>query len=167
MALTGEVVVGCEKRVFEVFQIQVDMPANRCSRIGKPGAPVRVAFAPYPEGPDVDEGHLRVAVIPGRSCSKKMVQLLQKDALGASCPNDCRGLLGFAFDLEWIHFVYNASIEAGLIAIAVALRLWRAPRTLAWALLSTAVVVQGYHVGKPLIVDSQLSAAGAVAAGAG
>jgi hypothetical protein len=86
-----------------------------------------------------------LAVMIGHE-AEHVVQVLQKDAIGASCPNDCRGLLGFAFDLEWIHFVYNASIELGLLAVAVALRLWRAPRTFAWVLLSTAVVVQGYHV---------------------
>jgi len=86
-----------------------------------------------------------LAVMVGHE-AEHVVQVLQKDAIGASCPNDCRGLLGFAFDLEWIHFVYNASIEAGLVAVAVALRLWRAPRTFAWAMLSAAVIVQGYHV---------------------
>ncbi len=88
---------------------------------------------------------LLLAVMLGHE-AEHVVQVLQKDAVGASCPNDCRGLLGFAFDLEWIHFVYNASIEAGLVAVAVALRLWRAPRTFPWAMLSAAVVLQGYHV---------------------
>jgi hypothetical protein len=69
-----------------------------------------------------------------------VAQVLQKDALGASCPNDCRGLLGFIFDLEWVHFVYNVSILAALAALVLVFRVWRSY----W--LVAAVGVQGYHV---------------------
>src|SRR6266498_4422294 len=37
-------------------------------------------------------------------------QVVQKDVIDAACPNDCRGLLGFLFDVEPIHFAYNVSI---------------------------------------------------------
>jgi hypothetical protein len=67
-------------------------------------------------------------------------QLAQKNALGASCPNDCRGLLGFAFDIEWVHFAYNFSIWLALGALLMLVG-WRGSK-----LLAAAVAVQGYHV---------------------
>lgn len=67
-------------------------------------------------------------------------QLAQKNALGASCPNDCRGLLGFAFDIEWVHFAYNFSIWLALGALLLLIG-WRRSK-----LLTAAVAVQGYHV---------------------
>jgi hypothetical protein len=69
-----------------------------------------------------------------------VVQVLQQDALDSSCPNDCRGLLGFAFDVETVHFAYNTTIFAILAGVVLAFRLWRS----GW--LAAAVVVQGYHV---------------------
>jgi nitrous oxidase accessory protein NosD len=77
-----------------------------------------------------------------------VVQLYQKDVAGAPCPNDCRGLLGFAFDLEWVHFAYNTTIFAALAAIYVVGRMWRSEwrARFGWVLLSSGLVVQGYHV---------------------
>jgi nitrous oxidase accessory protein NosD len=72
--------------------------------------------------------------------SEHVAQILQKNAAGASCPNDCRGLLGFVFDLEWVHFLYNASIELMLVGLILGYRLWREP------LLAAAAGIQGYHV---------------------
>jgi hypothetical protein len=72
--------------------------------------------------------------------AEHVAQILQKDALDASCPTDCRGVLGFVFDLEWVHFAYNVGIEAALLGIVGGFRLWRNP----W--LVTAVALQGYHV---------------------
>ncbi len=69
-----------------------------------------------------------------------VVQILQQDAFDASCPNDSRGVLGFAFDLETVHFAYNTTILAVLGGAVLAFRLWRS----AW--LVAAVLVQGYHV---------------------
>jgi hypothetical protein len=82
---------------------------------------------------------LLLGVMAGHE-SEHVAQILQKDALNASCPNDCRGLLGFVFDLEWVHFLYNAGIELILVALIVAYRLWREP------LLASAAAIQGYHV---------------------
>lgn len=78
-------------------------------------------------------------------------QVLQKDVLGASCPNDCRGLLGFAFDIEWVHFAYNTSILVALSALYLAYRLWRREwrqaNLGAWLSLTIALgVIQSYHV---------------------
>lgn len=77
-----------------------------------------------------------------------VIQVAQKNAAGAACPNDCRGLLGFAFDLEWVHFAYNASILAALVGIWVAARMWRSEWRVrfGWVLLSSGIAVQGYHV---------------------
>lgn len=71
--------------------------------------------------------------------AEHVAQVIQKDAVAASCPNDCRGLLGFVFDIEWVHLAYNASIEAALLALVVGFRLWN-------PLLLAGVALQGYHV---------------------
>jgi len=80
-----------------------------------------------------------LAVMIGHE-AEHVAQILQKDVLDASCPTDCRGVLGFVFDLEWVHFAYNVGIEAALLGIVGLFRLWRNP----W--LVTAVALQGYHV---------------------
>lgn len=72
--------------------------------------------------------------------AEHVAQILQKNALDASCPTDCRGVLGFVFDLEWVHFVYNASIEVALVGLVVGFGLWRNP------FLLVGVGFQGYHV---------------------
>ncbi|MEX2211923.1 MAG: right-handed parallel beta-helix repeat-containing protein [Gaiellaceae bacterium] len=79
-----------------------------------------------------------LAVMAGHE-AEHVAQVLQKDALDASCPTDCRGALGFVFDLEWVHFAYNISIELVLIALVVGFRLWRNP------LLLAATAIQAYH----------------------
>jgi hypothetical protein len=68
-----------------------------------------------------------------------VVQIGQKDVVGATCPNDCRGALGFIFDLEWVHFAYNVSIFVAVGALAALYRL-REP------FLLTGLALQGYHV---------------------
>ena len=82
---------------------------------------------------------LLLAVMAGHE-SEHVAQILRKDAVGAACPNDCRGLVGFVFDLEWVHFLYNTGIELALVALIVGYRLWREP------LLLAAGAIQGYHV---------------------
>lgn len=86
-----------------------------------------------------------VVVMAGHE-AEHVAQVGQKHALGATCPNDCRGLLGFAFDLEWVHFAYNASVLAALVGLYVWGGMWRGPRTLGWAALSAGIAIQGYHV---------------------
>jgi hypothetical protein len=66
-------------------------------------------------------------------------QLLQKKGLENSCPTDCRGALGFIFDVEWVHFAYNSSIFLALGAM------WLLVRPPLVSFLSAAVAVQGYH----------------------
>lgn len=83
--------------------------------------------------------------------AEHVAQVVQKDIRNAPCPNDCRGLLGFAFDLEWVHFVYNTSIWLALTGLYLAYRMWRpewrqASRT-GWVSITAAVLVaQAYHV---------------------
>lgn len=86
-----------------------------------------------------------VVVMVGHE-AEHLAQIGQKHALGATCPNDCRGLLGFAFDLEWVHFAYNASVLAALVGLYLWSGMWRGPRTLGWAALSAGIAIQGYHV---------------------
>lgn len=76
-----------------------------------------------------------------------IAQVVQKYGLGQPAP---RGLLGAAFDTEWVHFLYNGTLLALLVtAVASAgtgIRAWwRAERPLGWTLLVAAVAVQGYH----------------------
>jgi nitrous oxidase accessory protein NosD len=83
--------------------------------------------------------------------AEHFAQVVQKNALDAACPNDCRGILGFVFDIEWVHFAYNTSILVSLTALYVAYRMWRPEwrRTNmgAWVAMTAAVgVIQGYHV---------------------
>ena len=78
-------------------------------------------------------------------------QVVQKRALDNVCPTDCRGLLGFAFDLEWVHVAYNHSLLVLLVAVYAGYRMWR-PRwrerdRTGWVLMTAGVfVIQGYHV---------------------
>jgi hypothetical protein len=83
--------------------------------------------------------------------AEHLAQILQKDALDATCPNDCRGLLGFAFDLEWVHVAYNHTLLLALAAMYLVFGLWRAEwrrRSIVawWCLTAGVFLVQGYHV---------------------
>jgi hypothetical protein len=76
--------------------------------------------------------------------SEHFAQVAQKDLIGSTCPNDCRGLLGFTFDVEWVHFAYNGSVLLALAAMWAWLRTWE--RRGAGAIVLTATVLfQGYH----------------------
>lgn len=80
-----------------------------------------------------------LAVMAGHE-AEHVAQILQKTTLDGACPTDCRGVLGFVFDLETVHFAYNLSIEALLLVLVLGFRLWRNP------LLVAGTVLQGYHV---------------------
>lgn len=81
--------------------------------------------------------------------AEHVAQVAQKDVLMLSCPNECRGLLGHYFDLEWVHFAYNASILVALAVLAASLRIWRhawrRASPLGWSALGGAVLLQTYH----------------------
>jgi len=57
--------------------------------------------------------------------------------------DQARGFLGAIFDLEWVHFVYNAGLEVAFLAAF--LRWRRADRTGVSSFLTVLVWVQGYH----------------------
>jgi nitrous oxidase accessory protein NosD len=77
-----------------------------------------------------------------------VAQLAQKEAFGNACPSQCRGLLGFLFDIEWVHFAYNVSIFLALAALLGAYWRRRSAAPAAWAALVFGVGVQGYHVAE-------------------
>ena len=59
------------------------------------------------------------------------------------------GIVGPVVEAEWIHFIYNTSVFAGIAAVAIARRRgWRPGTGLVWgdSLMGAAVVLQGYHV---------------------
>lgn len=89
-----------------------------------------------------------LAVMVGHE-AEHLAQVAQKDVQQLSCPNECRGLLGHYFDVEWVHFAYNGSILLALLGLAVWLRIWRSEWRLAapsaWAALTGGVLLQTYH----------------------
>ena len=99
--------------------------------------------------------------------AEHVAQVVQKDALANACPTDCRGLLGFAFDLEWVHAAYNHSLLLALGVLYVVARMWQRrwrERDLAgWALVTGGVfLVQGYHVVEHTVKLDQWFANGRV-----
>jgi hypothetical protein len=92
---------------------------------------------------------LVVAVMAAHE-AEHVAQLLQKEAFPNRCPGDCRGALGFIFDVEWIHFSYNVSILAAVAGLAASYGLWRSSwrRAHPWAVgaLTAGIVIQSYHV---------------------
>jgi hypothetical protein len=97
--------------------------------------------------------------------AEHVAQIVQKDALGNACPVDCRGLLGFIFDVEWIHFAYNTSLFLALAVLFLVYGMWRrewrraAPAP--WAAFAFGVfAIQGYHVVEHAVKIDQWFAAG-------
>jgi hypothetical protein len=92
---------------------------------------------------------LVVAVMAAHE-AEHVSQLLQKEAFPNRCPGDCRGALGFIFDVEWIHFSYNVSILVAVAGLAAAYGLWRSSwrRAHPWAVgaLTAGIIIQSYHV---------------------
>ena len=75
--------------------------------------------------------------------SEHFAQVLQKDVRLDACPNDCRGLLGFFFDVEWVHVAYNHSLLVLLAALWLGFRMWRREwrqaSLLGWTLLTGGI----------------------------
>jgi hypothetical protein len=82
--------------------------------------------------------------------AEHFAQLLQKEAFPNRCPGDCRGALGFIFDIEWVHFAYNTSIFLALAGFVAAYGFWRPEwrRLHPWSVgaLGAGVLIQSYHV---------------------
>jgi Right handed beta helix region len=104
-----------------------DVPDARARR-GRPALTRRVELS-----------FLALILVMAAHEAEHVGQLLQKKGLENSCPQDCRGALGFVFDVEWVHFAYNSSI---LIALGV---FWWLIRPGVFSFLSAAVAVQAYH----------------------
>jgi nitrous oxidase accessory protein NosD len=81
--------------------------------------------------------------------AEHLAQLLQKEAFPNRCPGNCRGALGFIFDLEWVHFAYNISILVAIAGLAAAYGLWRAEwrRAAPWGVgaIGAGILIQSYH----------------------
>ncbi len=91
-----------------------------------------------------------VVAIMAAHQGEHVAQVVQKDAAAENCPRDCRGLLGFAFDIEEVHLVYNTLLFAALAALWFAYGMWKAEwrrRVIPWVALTAGIfLVQGYHV---------------------
>jgi hypothetical protein len=98
----------------------------------------------------LDLAFLVVVLVMAAHEAEHVAQVLQKNALANSCPVDCRGLLGFKADVEWVHFAYNHAILLALVGLYVGFRLWRREwrerSPLGWWSLTIGIFgVQGYH----------------------
>ncbi len=82
-----------------------------------------------------------VVIVQGAHIVEHVAQVIQKFLLGFS---QAHGLLGAAFDFEWVHFLYNTALEAALIFILLWCR--RATGHQASPALQVVVWLQGYHV---------------------
>lgn len=86
-------------------------------------------------------GLITVLFVQSFHMIEHVAQVLQKFVLGQP---EAHGLLGTIFDFEWVHFVYNTSLEIALLLVfiwcrrAMALRVPRSLRGVVW--------FQGYHV---------------------
>ena len=94
---------------------------------------------------------LFVVLVMAAHESEHVAEVVQKHVLANPCPTDCRGLLGFALDVEWVHAAYNHSLLVLLVAVYVGYRMWerrwRERDFPGWALMTAGVfVIQAYHV---------------------
>jgi nitrous oxidase accessory protein NosD len=100
--------------------------------------------------PRLDAAFALVIAVMAAHEAEHVAQLLQKEAFPNRCPGDCRGALGFIFDIEWVHFAYNTSIFLTLAGFAAAYGVWRPEwrRAHPWAVaaLVAGVFIQSYHV---------------------
>ncbi len=107
-------------------------------------------MSPRARAPWLDAFFALVVIVMVAHESEHVAQMWQKDVRHATCPIECRGILGSTFDVEWVHAAYNHSILLALAALYLGYRMWRRewrePRW-AWLSLTTGIfVVQGYHV---------------------
>ena len=84
---------------------------------------------------------LALLVVQSVHMLEHVAQVIQKFALRHE---QARGLLGSIFDFEWVHFVFNASLEGAIILLFFWCR-QRYPRRAPFALMG-GMWFQGYHV---------------------
>jgi hypothetical protein len=115
----------------------VNERARRLDALARPHVRLNLAF------------FLVVAVMAAHE-AEHVAQVVQKDAALEGCPKNCRGLLGFLFDVEWIHFLYNSSLFLALVGLFAGYRMWdakwRRAAFFSWLLLASGIAIQGYHV---------------------
>jgi parallel beta helix pectate lyase-like protein len=108
---------------------------------------------------------LVIAVMAGHE-AEHVAQVIQKDAALEGCPGNCRGLLGFIFDVEWIHFLYNSSLFLALVGLFVGYRMWdpawRRAALVPWFFLTAGIAIQAYHVVEHVVKLDQWFANGHV-----
>ncbi len=101
---------------------------------------------------------LAAVALQGLHFAEHVAQVIQLFFLRLPVPEG-HGILGAAFDTEWLHFGYNAALFGLLVGVALA---W--PRQLgarpATTLLIGAVALQGYHLGEHLLKVAQHVATG-------
>jgi hypothetical protein len=106
-----------------------------------------------------------IAVMAGHE-AEHVAQVVQKDGALEGCPKNCRGLLGFIFDVEWIHFLYNSSLFLALVGLFAGYRMWkpewRRAAFGAWFVLAAGIAIQAYHVVEHVVKLDQWFANGRV-----
>lgn len=103
-------------------------------------------------------GLIAILIVQALHMIEHVAQVLQKFVLGQS---EAHGLLGTIFDFEWVHFVYNASLEVLLVLIFIWCRQARAHHPP--VSLRLAVWLQGYHVVEHVVKMLQYYVGGVAA----
>ena len=86
-------------------------------------------------------GLIAVLIVQSVHMLEHVAQVIQKFALGQP---EAHGLFGAIFDFEWVHFIYNTSLEVVLVLMFIWWHRFSA-RNLPLS-LRAAVWLQGYHV---------------------
>ncbi len=83
---------------------------------------------------------LALLVVQSLHMFEHVAQVIQRFALGHE---QAHGVLGALFDFEWVHFVFNASLEGAIVVLFFWCR-QRDPRRAPFALIG-GMWFQGYH----------------------
>lgn len=103
-------------------------------------------------------GLITVLIVQSFHMIEHVAQVLQKFLLGQP---EAHGLLGTIFDFEWVHLIYNTSLEVALVLVFIWCRratAHRVPRS-----LRAVVWFQGYHVIEHVVKMFQYYADGVTA----
>ncbi len=94
-------------------------------------------------------------MIQSAHMAEHVAQVTQKFILGWS---KAPGLLGAIFDLEWVHFLYNSSLQVAILTILI---FWRRNirEPLPFA-VTAAAIFQGYHTVEHIVKMYQYYALG-------
>ncbi len=95
-----------------------------------------------------------VLLVQAAHMVEHVAQVIQKFGLRMS---EAHGLLGSIFDFEWVHFVYNTTLEIALVTVAV---WWRRGGLPVPRALGFLMILQGYHVIEHIVKMIQYYAIG-------